>query len=122
MVEQDTMRAKKEAERSISVVTNTLGYLNFKLEMGLPALERQKFIAEKARAEGELIHLSLLNANLHAGIVIVEPIQSGEAARLDELAVILDQAIEDDFIFNATLALAMKIVDAAKEVHDIFNA
>lgn len=121
MADQDTKRAKEEVERAISAVTNTLGYLNFKLGMGLPSLERQKFIAEKARAERELIHLSLLKANLHAGIVIVGPIQPPEAARLDELAVILDQAIEDDFIFNATLALAMGIVDAAKEVQDIFN-
>jgi hypothetical protein len=121
MTNQDLLRAKLEIERAIAAVTNTLAFLNRIIMMGLPPLERADFIAEKAHAEGELIHLSLLKTNLQAGMIVVEPLQPEETARLNELASILDQAIEDSFILNATLDLAIEVLDAADEIGRIIT-
>jgi len=116
MTNQDLLRVKLEVDRAITCVTNTLAFLDRKLRLGLPPLERADFISEKAHAEGELIHLNLLKANIHAGIITVQLLPPEQVARLDELAVIIDQAIKDSFIINATLDLAIEALNAADEI------
>jgi len=116
MTNENLLRAKLEIERAITAVTNTLAFLNRKIRMGLPPLERADFISEKAHAEGELIHLSLLKANIHAAIIVVQPLRQEDVARLEALSTIIDQAIKDSFVLNATLDLAIKTLDAAAEI------
>lgn len=121
MTNQDLLRAQQEVADSLTAVTKILRFLNQKLSLGLPPFERADFIAEKAHAEGTLIHLSLLKANLSAAAVVVQ-LNPAKVARLDELSAVLDQAIRDDFILNATLELAIETLDAANEVSGIINS
>lgn len=121
MNKHELNRLLDKSGKAIQATQNVIAFLNDQLSLGLPLHEEAAINAQLARANGDLIHLQLVEAHLRAAAATIAPLPQSKLQRLDVLADRLDQAIRKDFILNATLALAKKALRTAEEIGGILS-
>lgn len=115
----DIQRLQTENLKSIEAVNNSITRLNDLMDDGLPFSDAIAVNTQLARAQGDKIHLLIINGHLGAAGVIVSEMNPDVENRLNELADRLDAAIRTDFKINATLDLIRVALTAAEEISSI---
>lgn len=118
----DIQRLQTENAKSIEVLDNSITRLSDLMDDGLPLSQAIAVNAQLSRAQGDKIHLLIVRGHLLAAETIVSEIDPAVEARLEVLAKRLDDAIRDDFKFQATLDLIRVALSAAEEIADITNS
>ena len=115
----DIQRLQAENLKSIEAVNNSITRLTDLMDDGLPLSEAIAVNVQLSRAQGDKIHLLIVNGHLGAAGVIVSEMNRDVENRLNELADRLDLAIRADFKINATLDLIRVALTAAEEISAI---
>jgi hypothetical protein len=122
MTEQELNRLLEKSGNAIIAEKNVISFLQDQLSLGLPLHEQAAVNAQLARATGDLIHLQLVEANLRASVAIIPALPKATQRKLDKLEAKLDQAIQNDFMLNGTLAIAKTVLEAAEEIGEILSS
>lgn len=121
MTEQELNRLLETSGKARQAQKNIIAFLQDQLSLGLPLHEQAAINAQLARANGDLIHLQLVEANLRASVAMIPGFSKATQRKLEKLEAKLDQAIRNDFIINATLAIAKTALEAAEEIGTILS-
>lgn len=121
MTEQELNRLLDKSGKAKQAAQNVIAFLEDQLSLGPPLHELAAINAQLARASGDLTHLRLVETHLRAAVATISPLPQSKLDRLDVLAGRLDQAIRNDFILNATLALAKRTLQTVEEIGEILS-
>ena len=85
----------------------------------MPPGQLNLVLAQINTAQADISTAQMINAHLTAATTVVQPITPAEEQQLDQLAQALDNAITNNSIANATLAMVQNIVDNAESAQQI---